>query len=635
MSEIYINNSGEWHQLSNMYTHYSGEWHAVQNVYVHDSGEWHLSWAPNNNTSVFNTPGVQYYTVPPGVYNLIGAYQTPTGIFTATIAGVQPGEIIAMNIGNYGSSSTVRINATTYVLPAFDTPILSFDGSVDDKLSVEFSVATPTGTPYGAGIGGTVTGLTLVSGGTGYPDYVIGAYATTSTGVGTGLAVNFIASGGIINSVGIWNGGAGYTIGDTIYVQGGTSQAVLTVDTVESGALFSFVGVSNNTHQTNAAAIGDEYNVLAQAFHGDLASTVALTPVPNYVYINPNYSRLVFARRSGRGTISVNQPQINGPQYVGQFDVSDPAANEGQYSFLINLQQILSISFTPTGPTAGEQEHVTITPGSLPAGKVSNPYFAQLFPQGVTLGHYTWSRISGTIPSGISIDTSLGTLSGSPTTAGTYNFTIQVEDSIGGIGTRTYTIIVLAASSGLSITTGSVANPTVGQLYSQTITVSGGTAPYVWGINGTLPNGITINANGVSNTTTIQGTTTQQGTYNFTVFVTDSQGYTTSHDYTMTVAAASITFSPTSFPILSHTTSSAYTISVTVTGGVSPYSITSSWPNGTPTWPDFTENSNPSAGTYIITGTPNSTSNYSLNLIATDSSSPSLTGSIVYTVVVS
>ena len=60
MPQSYIHDNGSWHQLLNLYTHYSGSWHSIQNVYVKDNGGWHLAWAPGNNTTVFNTPGIQY-----------------------------------------------------------------------------------------------------------------------------------------------------------------------------------------------------------------------------------------------------------------------------------------------------------------------------------------------------------------------------------------------------------------------------------------------------------------------------------------------------------------------------------------------------------------------------------------------
>lgn len=75
---------------------------------------------------------------------------------------------------------------------------------------------------------------------------------------------------------------------------------------------------------------------------------------------------------------------------------------------------------------------------SLPAGATGVAYSAQLQASGGT-GTYTWTRTAGSLPVGLSLSSS-GVISGTPTTAGTYNFTVQVSDGI------------QTASRGLSIT---------------------------------------------------------------------------------------------------------------------------------------------------------------------------------------
>jgi hypothetical protein len=75
---------------------------------------------------------------------------------------------------------------------------------------------------------------------------------------------------------------------------------------------------------------------------------------------------------------------------------------------------------------------------------------------------------------------------------------------------------------------------TIGLPYSQTLTASGGTPPYVWSmVSGAPPNGIALSSAG-----TLSGTPTQSGTVTFTVMVTDStatgaQAATDSFDLTV------------------------------------------------------------------------------------------------------
>jgi len=42
---------------------------------------------------------------------------------------------------------------------------------------------------------------------------------------------------------------------------------------------------------------------------------------------------------------------------------------------------------------------------------------------------YTWSITSGALPNGLLLNPSTGVISGTPTTPGTFNFTVQVKDS--------------------------------------------------------------------------------------------------------------------------------------------------------------------------------------------------------------
>ena len=66
------------------------------------------------------------------------------------------------------------------------------------------------------------------------------------------------------------------------------------------------------------------------------------------------------------------------------------------------------------------------TTSSLPDGTVGTPYSAQLSAQGGT-GIYTWNLISGSLPMGLNMSSG-GLISGTPTTSGTYNFTVEVTD---------------------------------------------------------------------------------------------------------------------------------------------------------------------------------------------------------------
>lgn len=82
---------------------------------------------------------------------------------------------------------------------------------------------------------------------------------------------------------------------------------------------------------------------------------------------------------------------------------------------------------------------LTIDTTSLPDGTVGVPYSAFLSASGGT-PPYTWSIVSGSLPPGLTLNPSTGQISGIPTTAGTFFFTVQVRDSLGRTAQRPLSI---------------------------------------------------------------------------------------------------------------------------------------------------------------------------------------------------
>jgi hypothetical protein len=82
----------------------------------------------------------------------------------------------------------------------------------------------------------------------------------------------------------------------------------------------------------------------------------------------------------------------------------------------------------------------SVTTTSLPNGLVGNAYTATLAATSGT-PPYTWSRASGTLPTGLSLSSS-GTISGTPTATGSYAFAIQVLDSAAGVATQSLALTV-------------------------------------------------------------------------------------------------------------------------------------------------------------------------------------------------
>ena len=170
---------------------------------------------------------------------------------------------------------------------------------------------------------------------------------------------------------------------------------------------------------------------------------------------------------------------------------------------------------------------LTVNPASLPNGSLGLAYSQTVSATGGT-GPYTFSILAGTLPAGLTLNTSSGVIAGTPTSAGSSTFTVQAVNSLGNSGTRDYTINIGTVS--LTVNPATLPATVVGHVYSQTVYATGGIGPYTYTISaGALPPGLTLDpATGV-----ISGTPTSASPATFTVLAVDSFGNTGSRAYTL------------------------------------------------------------------------------------------------------
>jgi len=83
-----------------------------------------------------------------------------------------------------------------------------------------------------------------------------------------------------------------------------------------------------------------------------------------------------------------------------------------------------------------------ITTTSLPDGEVGKPYSQIIHATGgAGAGSYSWSKTAGELPPGLNFSSD-GSITGTPTTGATYQFTITVAS--GGLtGSHTYTLTII------------------------------------------------------------------------------------------------------------------------------------------------------------------------------------------------
>lgn len=152
---------------------------------------------------------------------------------------------------------------------------------------------------------------------------------------------------------------------------------------------------------------------------------------------------------------------------------------------------------------------------------------------------FTWSLAGGSLGPGLSLSPG-GLISGTPTLAGTYNFTVRATGARNQSDTKQLTLVVK-----LQLAPATLPIPVAGAAYNQPLTVvAGGTPPYSWAVTGgVLPEGITLSSSGL-----LSGVPERAGPSTFMVEITDARGARGVFVWTLVVTWRQITVSPASLP---------------------------------------------------------------------------------------
>jgi len=164
---------------------------------------------------------------------------------------------------------------------------------------------------------------------------------------------------------------------------------------------------------------------------------------------------------------------------------------------------------------------ITLTPSTLPNGALGSAYSQTISASGGA-PPYVFSVLAGTLPPGLLLNSSSGGLTGVPTQAGSFTFTVRAADSLGCFGSGVYTIVINGTLCPvISLSPATLPNFVRGNPYSQSIIASGGMAPSTYTVSaGSLPAGIMLNAMSGQ----LSGTPTTLANVGFTITATDANG---------------------------------------------------------------------------------------------------------------
>jgi hypothetical protein len=296
---------------------------------------------------------------------------------------------------------------------------------------MSFTSPTLSGTPTEAGsfpITVTATDASNCTGSANYTLVINCSYAINPT------SQNFAAAGG--------SGSVTVTTQASCAWTAVSNDAWVTLDSSGgngSGSVGFTVAANSGAQRTGTATIAGQTFTVTQAAFACPSITVNPSTIPAGT-TGAAYGQM-FTATGGTGPygfaltgtlptgISFTSPTLSGtPTQSGSFPVTVTATDASNCTGSTNYTLVINCP------------SITVSPSSLPNGFVGTAY-SQTVTAGGGTAPYSFTISAGTQPAGLTL-ASDGGLSGTPTTAGTYNFTVKATDANGCAGTQSYTVII-------------------------------------------------------------------------------------------------------------------------------------------------------------------------------------------------
>ncbi|MFP3824666.1 putative Ig domain-containing protein [Pseudomonas sp. SIMBA_021] len=541
-------------------------------------------------TDAYSATGSRAYTL------LINGLPPVANALSTTVAANSSANTIPLNITG-GAATSVAVasapshgSATASGTSISYTPAAGFSGA--DSFTYTATNASGTSSPATVSITVGAPSITLspgsLSNGTaGTP------YSATLNATGGAVPYSYsITSGSLPTGLSL-NTGTGAISG--IPSAAGTSNLTITA--------------TDNNGATGSQAYSITINIqapVASAVSATVAANSSANPIPLSLSGGAATSVAV-ASAASHGTATASGTSIS---------YTPTAGFSGADSFTYTATNASGTSSPATVSITVSAPSITLSPGSLSNGTAGTPYSSTLSATGGTVP-YSYSITSGSLPTGLSLNTGTGAISGIPSAAGTFNLTITATDTNGATGSQAYSITIniqapVASAVSATVAANSSANPIP-------LSLSGGAATSVAVASAASHGTATASGTSISYTPTAGFS----GADSFTYTATNASGTSSPATVSITVSAPSLVLTPASLG--AGTAGSPYSATLSATGGTVPYSysITSgSLPTGL--------NLNTASG--LISGTPITSGSSNLVITATDANGA--TGSQAYSITI-
>ncbi|HBY64751.1 MAG TPA: hypothetical protein DEH78_33450, partial [Solibacterales bacterium] len=348
-----------------------------------------------------------------------------TGISPNSASAGSSGVTLTVNAGNLVAASTVRWNGTP--LTTTRTGSGTLQATVPASLLTAAGTANVTVANNDAAVSGPAV-FTLL------PPPAIGALFPNAAGVGAAPFWMIVA-------------GSGFAGGSTVRWEGQELQT--TVDSATQ--LRAFVTA---TQLADRGSFQVTVITPSRVVSNPLTFTVG-SSVPSLTELSPKSATAggVAFRLTLRGTSFSPQATVmwNGSGIVSAWASATEITATVPANLLLNPTTASIWVVNPGGGTSNIQPFAIDPPAAgtpsitstspLPAGEVAQPYSFAFRATGGATPYRGWAAIAGALPAGLRLNAD-GVLTGTPTVAGTYQFTVELTDATPVATSRMFTLVI-------------------------------------------------------------------------------------------------------------------------------------------------------------------------------------------------